>query len=69
VLFCVQVKLLKKSEDSSRKKEESDVGDANAVVADEKRLEQELKEQREQTSILQKQLNEKLEDIDKLKVC
>ena len=51
------------------KNDEPGVGDAKTVLTDDKDLEQELKEQQEQTSVLQKQLNEKLEDMDKLKVC
>lgn len=52
-----QVKLLKRSDD----KEENGSGDSND-------LEEKLREQEEQTAALQKQLNQKLEDMDTLKV-
>ena len=57
---------MKNAEEKTKKEE---IGDADGMLADSDKLQKELKEQREQTSVLQKQLNEKLEDIDKLKVC
>ena len=56
-MFFFQVKLLKRSDD----KEENGSGDSND-------LEEKLREQEEQTAALQKQLNQKLEDMDTLKV-
>ena len=67
-MLLAQIKLLKKSDDSTDSEADASKRDADASKRDDHKLSELLKASEAQTSVLQKQLNERLEDIENLKV-